>query len=205
MDLSSNFESSSKLPMDILRIEESFSDSIFSFHDETTLYENLTPDDVMPAFYEPEPLYRSAALVSPSHFNRNISFDDHVRGEFFQIPVYDKKKISNATDCVFSGCLGESFNFQSIVDPQNNSSTKMTSHSCIEVREALVAPEVPYLLLPTHFEVKKSLIYIHEIVRSFLDECNGISYEFDPSRIEVRVYKTYVNNVVLTLLNNSGL
>jgi hypothetical protein len=136
---------------------------------EEICYENLKPDDIFPLDYDIEPLHRSAPLLISADvkFRNHFSFED-------EIDSIGDRKFLNSSANVFTGIF-ERLSNQYYKEDHIGSAL-----------ESFPAAEVPYLLMPTHFKVFSPLPLVFDTIRLFLNEAEGISYDFDPSRAEVK-------------------
>jgi len=132
------------------------------------LFSSISPEDLaMPTFHS-EPVWRSATLIAPAP--APDLFGSHLDQPFETVTrprLKRDKSPLNSKDRVLCQNL-----------PVILSDPYIISANSVD------APEVPFLLMPTHFSVSTSLPVTESKINEFLKETNGVSFEAVKSNYE---------------------
>lgn len=147
----------------------------------------LPLEDSLAPQTETFPVYRSAGLVVSHQLASSFgsSYDSLTQSNLLQKPTLQKptlRKDSAAADCLSS-----------------------VSYNFVVSESKYTAPEPPFLLMATHFEINVDLDAIVQQIEQFLKEQQGLSFEFvqddcqwnavylngsNHSKIQISVYKS---------------
>lgn len=145
-------------------MESSFTKNMYD--DESTLYREfnqITLDQIeSTTSYQEETVYRSVSLLSQSHS------DDILPGFGSYNNIHGVPMVTIPRDTIKKSFLCPA----------------MVSSSSSLAR-ILKAPELPDLLLLSHFEVSVSLDVIFSQIEKFLKDTNGLSYDFNNKLCQV--------------------
>lgn len=150
---------------------QDFLNDIFTF--DSVEFEDLissTNSDFIsvPTFYDAEPVWRGAAV----HHGQHNSFLSSRSSASFDEPFNAYKEKPFLTD-------SEVF----VSNKSKNIFEETAVHGC-----SLVAPELPYILMPSNFETNMRLDYLVIQIDKFLDEFHGISHTYVESNCEWTVF-----------------
>ena len=135
---------------DIPEFRDSFQFEVFEFPDQIYVnFDEVSPDEICISTFHNEPVWRCATVVAPAPAPDTFASLDQ--------PQENIPYLSRMRD---SGGVYES--------------RRSSSRSLIEGVEA---PELPVLLMPTHFEVKVSLNIIIDRMELVLNSTGGLSFE----------------------------
>ena len=150
------------------------------YEDESPLYRefnqiSLDQIETTTSFQE-EIVYRSVSVLSSHH-------DDTTLTGYNVIPISTKsatttiqREINNKKSNLCSG----------LISTPSSSISLLTS--TVTTRNIFKAPELPDLLLLSHFEVKADSDVIYTQIEKFLHDTNGLSYEFNSNLFQVCIH-----------------
>jgi hypothetical protein len=135
-----------------------------------TEFDTISPEDILMSNYTNEPVFRCATLLAPAP--APDAFEAHLdepREYILERPTLKKQASSS----------------YSISDLSAPSSSKVASAFGVQSCGGVIVPEIPLLLMPTHFEVEMDIESITMKITETLSSITGVSYEHKKDNFEV--------------------
>lgn len=148
-------------------MEHTFTKKIM-YEDESTLYRefnqiSLDQIESTTSFPQEETIYRSVSVLSQPHAEDSLTGYSNNHG----IPMATMQREINKKSFLCTG----------MISPSSSAGSRN-----------LKAPELPDLLLPSHFEVTADSDIVCSQIEKFLRDTNGLSYDFNSNLFQVCVF-----------------
>ena len=142
------------------------------------LFARISPEDVAMSTFSSEPVWRKATLIAPAP--APDLFGSHLDQPF------GCTQLSRPSLKRDQGLPAGGMDFGSLSKPMlaKSSLLSLFADPVIIVEEQSEVPELPFLVMPTHFETDLGLDTICSKIDSMLEETTGASFEFSKATFE---------------------